>query len=409
MSEVRIVDTASAWREITAAIKKQQVDWRLEVNKQITVDGEFVFYYPAGIDMITDFEEYDDRLHPILPGTVFKVGNSWERYDRTRKKPKENESYEEGLYNALRRNLRFSLPKSPKKAVGGSFQVEIMPDGRVAADGDNRFGACDVYDWQDICQISCGECHTVGLKADGTLIACGSNSNGQCEVSDLPGKAVAVSCGRFHTAILMEDGSVLIKGHLEQRVFIPWFTEEKNKFKPQFPRKVSLVIDKKYPDWEKMNENAEHLQIGDTVKIKKGNKDNNWVYCAYDSKDRVIGALKETDVRDLRDNPVWHPVWVFPCLIKGIVSTVEPLSKRKSGAKYAKVDLDLEYYDPYSIEAGPDAIGNYQQTAVKDWPKIKKLQSIYDAVIGLTEDGQILIDGYCPFTEQEIKEIMAKK
>ena len=31
--------------------------------------------------------------------------------------------------------------------------------------------------------ISCGESHTVGLKADGSIVAVGDNESGQCNVS----------------------------------------------------------------------------------------------------------------------------------------------------------------------------------------------------------------------------------
>lgn len=89
-----------------------------------------------------------------------------------------------------------------------------MPDGRVAADGENRFGECNIFSWTNIKEISCGNWHTAGLKKDGTLVACESNSNGQCDVEDVIGKAV--SCGRHHTAVLLDNGKVVIMDKLEQ-------------------------------------------------------------------------------------------------------------------------------------------------------------------------------------------------
>ena len=159
--------------------------------------------------------------------------------------------------------------------------MEIMPDGRVAADGDNMFGECDIFSWKDVRKVSCGNWHTAGLLGDGTLVACGSNANGQCDVSDLPCGVMDISCGRYHTAILLETGKVIVKGTLEQ-------------------------------------EAAEG-----------------------------------------------------------------PSQKRR------------------------EVPGQYERTAVADWPAVTRILSVFDAVIGVTADGTVLADGYCPCTEKDIGRMAA--
>ena len=46
--------------------------------------------------------------------------------------------------------------------------------------------------------------------------------------------------------------------------------------------------------------------------------------------------------------------------------------------------------------------GKYQQTPVDIWPAVKTIRSVFDAVIGMTEDGQIFVSGFCPLTEDDI-------
>ena len=62
--------------------------------------------------------------------------------------------------------------------------VGIKKDGTCMAVGYNHYGQCNVQDWTDIVQVSCGEDYTIGLKSDGTCIAIGNNAFGQCNISD---------------------------------------------------------------------------------------------------------------------------------------------------------------------------------------------------------------------------------
>ena len=40
---------------------------------------------------------------------------------------------------------------------------------------------------------------------------------------------------------------------------------------------------------------------------------------------------------------------------------------------------------------------------VEKWPAVKTIRSVFDAVIGVAEDGQIFVSGFCPLTEEEIR------
>lgn len=85
-------------------------------------------------------------------------------------------------------------PNAPAPAVGmieaGNYHsVYLAPDGTVFSVGseklseyDNRSNRCDVWDWENIVQVSASS-HTVGLKADGTVVVISLNKEGQCDVS----------------------------------------------------------------------------------------------------------------------------------------------------------------------------------------------------------------------------------
>lgn len=79
-------------------------------------------------------------------------------------------------------------------AVGRRHTVSLKSDGTVMAEGDNKYGQCDVGSWCDIVAVAAGNvhratntgnAHTIGLKADGTVVAVGWNRHGQCDVNAL--------------------------------------------------------------------------------------------------------------------------------------------------------------------------------------------------------------------------------
>ena len=72
-------------------------------------------------------------------------------------------------------------------AAGRRHTVGLKSDGTVTAVGDNKYGQCNVSDWNDIVAIAAGCAHTVGLKSDGTVVAVGNNEFGQCDVGSWSG------------------------------------------------------------------------------------------------------------------------------------------------------------------------------------------------------------------------------
>ena len=92
---------------------------------------------------------------------------------------------------------------------GGFFCVR--PDGTVYCGGDNKYGQCNVSEWEDIVAISSESDFTLGLRSDGTVVATGDNSGGQCNVSDW--KDVVAICTAYRYSFgLKLDGTVVSAG-----------------------------------------------------------------------------------------------------------------------------------------------------------------------------------------------------
>lgn len=96
-------------------------------------------------------------------------------------------------------------------SCGIGHTIGLKSDGTVVACGDNVYGQCDVDAWNDIIDISCRGDNTIGLKSDGTVVACGRNVNGRANVDEWK-EIVAISCGGEHTAGLKSDGTVVACG-----------------------------------------------------------------------------------------------------------------------------------------------------------------------------------------------------
>ena len=274
-----------------------------------------------------------------------------------------------------------------------------MPNGRVAADGENRFGECNIFPWTNIKQISCGNWHTVGLKKDGTVVACGSNANGQCDISAIPGRAVAVSCGRYHTAILLDNGQVIIKGKLEQEAQTPNAKEGYPLSVAEFPLVLDLGLNKNIAGWEKMNERIEHISAGDELTLRKVSKDGAVTLEVLNICGEKLGNLcfdRTKGLAKLLKN------------VKATVATVIPLSQRRKGSKYAIMTIRLDYEggDNKSEKKTSTTLGDYEQTRVASWPAVTKIKSVFDAVIGVTSDGKMFVDGFCPCSEADLMRIM---
>lgn len=98
-------------------------------------------------------------------------------------------------------------------SCGLNHTVGLKSDGTVLAAGKDHFdyGQCDVSDWRNIIAVDAGEYYTVGLKADGTVVATGKDDAGQCDVSAWT-NIVAISAGDYHTVGLKSDGTVTAVG-----------------------------------------------------------------------------------------------------------------------------------------------------------------------------------------------------
>lgn len=101
--------------------------------------------------------------------------------------------------------------KYKKISTSAEHEVGIKEDGTVVAVGNNRYGQCNLSDWDNIISVSLGYEHSVGLKSDGTVIAAGNNIRGQCNVSDWV-DIISISTGDSYTIGLKSDGTVVAVG-----------------------------------------------------------------------------------------------------------------------------------------------------------------------------------------------------
>ena len=282
-SVIQVGTTISEWAEIKAAFAHKDIDWPACVDGLDFYDRELRFSNKNSSPWYDGDMSKLSRVYPTALFYYLAQGEDEHRPSATwfvNGKEGEKKAAMIELEKAYQDAVSRAVLGNGRVAEGVAHRVELMPDGRVAADGENRFGECNVLFWKNIKQISCGNWHTVGLTSGGELIACGSNENGQCDFSQITDTAIQISCGRYHTALLLASGRVVVCGHLEQQATMP-----------QGRKKEAQNIDQ----------------------IK------------------------------------------------------------------------------------------YTQTKHKDWTKIKKIISIYDAVAGLTEDNRLLIDGFCPCEENELR------
>ena len=59
-------------------------------------------------------------------------------------------------------------------AVGSDHVVGLRSDGTVVAEGENKFGECDVDNWRDIVAIYADQWCTMGLTSNGTVLFTGA-------------------------------------------------------------------------------------------------------------------------------------------------------------------------------------------------------------------------------------------
>ena len=402
-SKISATATKSEWKEISSALENRQIDWSCQERPYCKVLEKEFSFDNKGVP--TPLYEGEMRtLSKSYPSVQFYYHVKYEdsgsesgwycNGDETDKK-----GVKTGRSQAYKDEVQRFTSARPRSADGIAHRIEIMPDGRVAADGENRFGECNIFSWRKITQISCGNWHTVGLRKDGTVVACGSNANGQCDVSYLPGRAVAVSCGRYHTAILLDSGKVIVRGHLEQEATAPGVKEEIVLIPSDFPSIVNLRLDKDVNDLEKMNDRIELMSVGDELTLKKETQDGEIFFEVLNMHGEKIGYLLVEYAKSLAE---------ILNSVKATVNTVTPLSSRRKGSKYAEMTIRLDYIsssEDGSVKKVSAGNETYTQTRISSWPAITRIKSIFDAVIGVTETGEVFVDGFCPCSENDIRKI----
>ena len=181
-NSITIEATNSERREIITGFNTEQIDWWLVVPNN---DGDREIFFESRWSPTPLYEGEMEDLSKMYPSALFFY--KWDsdtdkdaiwicsasEGDKRKAKKVRKRAYRG-------EKMRFAVSTNAV-AAGVRHRVELMPDGRVAADGENRFGECNVLSWENIKEISCGNWHTVGLCQNGTVVACGSNANGQCE------------------------------------------------------------------------------------------------------------------------------------------------------------------------------------------------------------------------------------
>ena len=411
-NSITIEATNSERREIITGFNTEQIDWWLVVPNN---DGDREIFFESRWSPTPLYEGEMEDLSKMYPSALFFY--KWDsdtdkdaiwicsasEGDKRKAKKVRKRAYRG-------EKMRFAVSTNAV-AAGVRHRVELMPDGRVAADGENQFGECNVLSWENIKEISCGNWHTVGLCQDGTVVACGSNANGQCEVSDLPERAVGISCGRYHTAILLESGKVVIKGNLEQEVK-PLKNQEADKvpFDPSaFPLFGNLCLNENVFGWEKMNDPIEQMSVGDGLTLRPFPKYHEVGFEVFNLKDEKIGELKQDLYMDsnlfskkggkLGSNE-YQKLTKMLNNITTSVYAVNPLSKRRDTSKYAMMEVRLDY-----MEIDPQTGECHIYAQVEPWPPVIKIKSVFDAVIGVTSNNEIYVDGFCPCSDSEIRKL----
>ena len=102
--------------------------------------------------------------------------------------------------------------QKPKIYMTGTAAIAMCTDGSVMV-LHNPFHY-DFSDWTSVTKISCGKNHLVGLRADGTVLAAGENKYGQCDVFSW-NNVIDIAASEYMTIGLTASGECLKKGRAE--------------------------------------------------------------------------------------------------------------------------------------------------------------------------------------------------
>lgn len=286
-NNITVIATESEWKDIALELTDGEIYWDEGLGEVDCKEQTKTISFCSKWAPVLWVHGSINKLSAMHPTVIFKYETQGEDdyhpetgWFCNGKRVAKNEAINERL-QAYSNELQRILSNTDNACNGMCHRVEIMPDGRVAADGQYSSGACNIFSWKDIAQISCGNWHTAGLTKEGTVVACGSNLSGQCDIPKLDEPATGISCGRYHTAILTKSGTVKIAGELAQEPFS------------------------------------------------------------------------------------------------------SPLKITRSKC-------------------------NYKQTQVELWPPVVRMKAVFDAVVGVTSSGEMLIDGFCPCSKEDLIRIMGK-
>ena len=112
---------------------------------------------------------------------------------------------------------KFLKVATSPSGLEGPSMICLRSDGRVVAQGYNRFGHLTIPAVEDGCayiEVSTSGVHSVLLRSDGQAVACGYNRDGQCDVPDLAEglRYVHVAAGGSHTVFWRSDGTAVAVG-----------------------------------------------------------------------------------------------------------------------------------------------------------------------------------------------------
>ena len=150
-----------------------------------------------------------------------------------------------------------------------------------------------------------------------------------------------------------------------------------------------------------MNDRIEKMSAGDELTLKKHTSNGEINFEVLNSRGEPIGEVSTESNSSLSK---------MLLDVKVTVNTVTPLSARRKGSKYAAMEIRIDYSPSASNDdaekKASTTIESYKQTRVENWPAVSRIKSIFDAVIGVTDDGQVYVDGYCPCSEADIRKIV---
>ena len=151
-----------------------------------------------------------------------------------------------------------------------------------------------------------------------------------------------------------------------------------------------------------MNQRIEHMSVGDVITLKEASRNGKIDFDVLNVRGEKIGKL-------------WTEYAFSLDIQRGLsrmlknarvsVNSVTPLSARRKGSKYAAMTIRVDYVEPSNKAETKNAsptLGAYTQKRIESWPPVAKIKSIYDAVIGVTDSGEVYIYGFCPCSEREL-------